>query len=195
MGCDKEEALAYLIGALGDGTLYVTSDGHYVVEYGQKDVRWLEVIREKAGCLGYTTHIVRHKSNYWKAKIYSRELYMTLLEVKSRLRDVVSALDMRLFVAYVRGLFDAEGTITRHYRKAVRIRIAQKNAELLTTIARRLREMGIDSTDPFLSDKHGTYVIQISHRSVKRFMDSVGTEHPSKKEKFTSFFPTFIFIP
>jgi hypothetical protein len=32
-----------------------------------------------------------------------------------------------LFVAYLRGLFDAEGTITRHYRKTVRIRIAQKD--------------------------------------------------------------------
>lgn len=186
MECDRDEAFAYLIGALGDGTLYTTSDGHYVVEYGQKDIRWLKVIEQKVGCLGYTTHIIKHKSRYWKAKIYSKELYTALSEVKSRLRDVITALDARLFVAYLRGLFDAEGTITRHYRKTVRIRIAQKDAELLAIVAKRLRELGIDSTDPFPSDKHGTYVIQIPHRSVKQFMNLVGTEHPSKKEKFTS---------
>jgi intein-encoded DNA endonuclease-like protein len=102
---------------------------------------------------------------------------------------VVNSLDARLFVAYLRGLFDAEGTITRHYRKTVRIRIAQKDAQLLSIIARRLREMGIECTDPFPSDKHGTYVIQIPHRSVKQFMYLIGTEHPSKKEKFASLFP------
>jgi intein-encoded DNA endonuclease-like protein len=102
---------------------------------------------------------------------------------------VVNSLDARLFAVYLRGLFDAEGTITRHYRKTVRIRIAQKDAQLLSIIARRLREMGIECTDPFPSDKHGTYVIQIPHKSVKQFMDLIGTEHPSKKEKFTSLFP------
>ena len=189
MDCDRDEAFAYLVGALGDGTLYATSDGHYVVEYGQKDVRWLGVIEQKANCLGYITHIVRHRSSYWKAKIYSKELYTALSEAKSRLHDVVNSLDARLFLAYLRGLFDAEGTITRHYRKTVRIRIAQKDAQLLSIIARRLREMGIECTNPFPSDKHGTYVIQIPHRSVKQFMDLIGTEHPSKKEKFTSLFP------
>ncbi|KUO87380.1 MAG: hypothetical protein AT715_06735 [Thermoproteus sp. JCHS_4] len=68
MECDGDEAFAYLIGALGDGTLYTTNDGHYVVEYGQKDARWLKVIEQKAGCLGYAAHIVRHKSRYWKAQ-------------------------------------------------------------------------------------------------------------------------------
>jgi hypothetical protein len=49
--------------------------------------------------------------------------------------------------------------------------------------------MGIECTDPFPSDKHGTYVIQIPHKSVKQFMHLIGTEHPSKKEKFASLFP------
>jgi len=96
------------------------------VEYGQKDVRWLKVIAEKAGCLGYTTHIVKHKSNYWKAKIYSKELYMELLKIKTRLYDVVSAFDTRLFVAYLREFFDAEGIITRHYRKTVEFVLHRK---------------------------------------------------------------------
>jgi intein-encoded DNA endonuclease-like protein len=117
MECNREEAFAYLVGALGDGTLYTTSDGHYVVEYGQKDVRWLRVIEQKASCLGYRTHIVKHKSSYWKAKIYSKELYTALSETKSRLHDLVNSFNAKLFVAYLRGLFDAEGTITRPTEK------------------------------------------------------------------------------
>jgi len=182
--CNALESLWYLIGAMGDGTYYVTNDGHYVVEYGQKDRTWLETIESKALCLGYRVFIVHHKGTYWKAKIYSKEFYNLTVETLSRLHEILTSLQEELFKAYARGFFDAEGTITKHYRRTIRIRIAQKDRELLEMTAKRLRELGISATEPFLNDKHGVYVIQIPHHAVKKFMEVIGTEHPSKKARY-----------
>ena len=32
-------------------------------------------------------------------------------------------------------------------------------------------------------------ISDVPHKSVKQFVDLIGTEHPSKKEKFASLFP------
>ena len=176
---------------MGDGTYYVTNDRHYVVEYGQKDRMWLETIESKALCLGYKVFIVRHKGTYWKAKIYSKELYSLITKTLPRLHEILTSLQEESFKAYARGFFDAEGTITKHYRRTIRIRIAQKDRELLAIMAKRLRELGISVTEPFLNDKHGVYVIQIPHHAVKKFMEVIGTEHPLKKARYLLLFQSF----
>ena len=61
-----DEAFWYLIGAMGDGTIYVINDGHYVIEYGQRDKRWLDILKSKIECLGFKAYIMRHKGKYWK---------------------------------------------------------------------------------------------------------------------------------
>ena len=179
-----DEAFWYLIGAMGDGTTYITSDGHYVIEYGQRDRRWLEVLKSKVEHLGFKAYIVHHKGKYWKLKIYSKEFHNTVSQIRINMQSELSTLPIELFKAYVRGLFDAEGTITKHTSKTARIRIAQKNKALLEIIAKRLRELGIHVTNPFPSDKRGTYVIQIPHTYIRKFIEIVGTEHPSKKSKY-----------
>lgn len=182
----EDEKFWYLVGALGDGTIYVTRDGHYVVEYGQKCKQWLETLARLAEGLGYKMHIIRHEGEYWKGKIYSKELYERLKEVRSYIHEIVNTLPNAQFRAFVRGLFDAEGTITTHYKSSLRVRIAQKDKELLGVIAKKLRNIGINCTDPFPSDRYGTYVIQIPHSSVSEFFEKIGTYHPLKKAKFES---------
>ena len=178
-----EEKLWYLVGALGDGSLYMDGD-KYVIEYGQKDVLWLEIaIKMRIEALGYKPYLVKHKGGkYHKLKVYSKALYQIL---KSLNNNDIANISINHFVSYLRGFFDAEGTITKQDSKRIYARISQKNRELLYKISLRLRsELGINATDPFINDKAGVYVIQIPNYHLDRFISIIKPCHPSKITKY-----------
>ncbi len=181
----REESLWYLAGALGDGTLYFDS-GRYVVEYGQRCVEWLRyAVGLRLAKFG-KPYLVRHRSSYWKIKVYSKELYSQLLDrwVKVRTSPPV---DRDLIVKFIRGFFDAEGTIARQDKRRVYIRMAQKDRALLEAVKAMLAVLGISTTEVFRSDRYGTYALQISSGDVRKFVEIVGTDHPLKHARAVLF--------
>ena len=180
-----EESLWYLVGALGDGTMY-HDDGKYVIEYGQKDVSWLKYsIGLRLEKLGAKPHLVKHKTYYWKIKTYNKALYY---ELSSRWKALHMTLPVERnhVVKFIRGLFDAEGTISKQDRQRVYVRISQKDKKLLESVAEMLYKLDIKTTRVFVSDKHGTYALQVSNSYVKKFVEIVGTDHPLKYQKIHS---------
>ena len=184
---ELEESLWYLVGALGDGTLYY-DNGRYVVEYGQKCVDWLKfAVGLRLAKAGARPHLVRHKSSHWKIRAYNKALYT---ELRRRRAELLSgSLQPRYVVKLVRGLFDTDGTISRQDKRRVYIRLSQKDEKLLEAIAAMLRQLGIETTRVFKSDRYGTYALQIRSGHVEKFLQTVGTNHPLKYQRIRAFFP------
>jgi intein/homing endonuclease len=77
-------------------------------------------------------------------------------------------------IAFVRGLYDAEGDKSKK-----RIRIWSKNIEVLNIANQVLAELGIGSKGPYLDDKRrGVYVVEVPRAYASQFYSIIKPEHP-----------------
>lgn len=176
---DINDTLDYLSSALSDGTVYRSlKEGKYIIEYGQKERLWLEIaVMPRIEKLGKHPILLSHRRKYWRVRVYSKELYGLLPARRETLATNPS-------VPYIRAFFGTEGTVTRQDKKRIYIRISQKNQRLLANISNKLNSIGIYATQPFPSDKLGTYVIQIPNYALEKFFKLVRSDHPIKYLKY-----------
>lgn len=146
------EELAYILGAMRDGSLINVSRKHWVRLYDSAESKWIENVLP----LFQKTFEVKLHLRYQKQisekylDISSKPLFsMITLLVDGKLhKDVPSIIkkaNTKIKIAYIAGFFDAEGSVPSPNVKNKRFRISfsQKNSASLNFIRSTLESLGI----------------------------------------------------
>ena len=167
---------AYLLGwIIGDGGLYKLnySGGRteYRVVVTQKDLsiamRCLVPLFESLCSLLNVASKVRilTGSTRVEVRVSSKRLYEHFTSLLARLPEFTER-EKRLFIA---GFYMAEGE-----KSGRRVRMWNKNKQLLELLGSWLKEFGIEKFSVYLDDKrHGVYVLEISNKYRHQFFNII----------------------
>lgn len=151
--------LAYILGAvLGDGSVFRTAKGTYLVQLG--NIRSEEFALSFAAALsaiGLSPWIYPHKNEYANTVYTVRACSKRFLEwyEKLTLKDFEHLLNSdELCLAFIRGFYESEGScsVTRYHYN---MRIYNSNRDLLALVQRLLWKMGFRSViyGPYFNKK------------------------------------------
>jgi hypothetical protein len=165
---------AYLQGALRDGT---RSRAHGTHRIGQKDRRWLVLLRQILDVLGHRSWIYREgrTRHFWVLETTAP--FLTTAFDASRIVEEPEALD------YSRGYFDAEGGMPRDHSARLYFQFSQKDHCNLSNVRRILEYNRIECGrihNPSLRVDPEYWRFYVRANSYDRFMRIVGSWHPRK---------------
>jgi hypothetical protein len=167
---------AYLLGwIIGDGGLYKLNYSgdrtEYRVVVTQKDLsiamRCLVPLFESLCSLLNVASKVRilTGSTRVEVRVSSKRLYEHFTSLLARLPEFTER-EKRLFIA---GFYMAEGE-----KSGRRVRMWNKNKQLLELLGSWLKEFGIEKFSVYLDDKrHGVYVLEISNKYRHQFFNII----------------------
>ena len=189
--------LAYLVGALRDGSVYYYKGNrsYYTIFY-QKDKTWLEnSIGNRIKSLFNVNYTIdEYKKEHYRLRISNKSIY-ELWQNEYKFPKEGKGQDDWLIpekimngtldekIMFIRGFFDTEGDCSPKSSKSPYIGISQKNKEVLEQMKGLFDEVGINTTKVHLIDKKSnTHRIAISDKvSIKLFIEIIGAEHPLKR--------------
>ncbi len=199
--------MAYLIGALRDGNFSsIPNQGIYRIRFYQKSKEWLMVL---AGIIENNfgkkpSFYFDKRHSVWCLSITSKKAFQELSKLAEFTGDQKTWLTPRWIVfgstavksAYVRGFFDAEGSINSFEKKRVvpeaniRIYLAQANKDVLEEIKKIISEFRIKCgrvCGPYVKQGTSTkmYALMI-HGSIEvlKFYSFFGSCHSDKILRF-----------
>ena len=196
--------LAYLLGALRDGSVYYYSKSrsYYTIFY-QKSRFWLEhsIGRRVRDLFGVHYRIDEYKPGHYRLRISNKSLYLLWRDTFSFPPEGAtqftwsvpssifnSPLDVKS--SYLRAFFDTEGDVSPLSSSTFYLGISQKNKIVLDQLRLLFSDFGIVFSPPRVIDsKSQTYRIVISNRSaLSLFVRFIGSEHPVKSSRLNSYF-------
>jgi len=185
-----DEQLAYLLGAAGDACIsHRLKKGEYCVEYEQKNSAWLmnSICPRILSCFGKRLPMHRRKSGLFRVRLYSKRAYGMFKPVWLN-PDCVLEWPAASQREYVRGFFDAEGSVPKRLPgKGWRLSIYQKDRRKLNVISDILKRNGV--MPGRLTNSRDIGLLPIREKSnVERFASIFAPEHPDKKEALKSLF-------
>ena len=174
------EFIDYLAGlVLGDGDLYYRrSKNEYRIRISDSSREFLEMISifvEKL--LGINVRIYRHsKYKCFILVIYNKELYHRIVKrIEKNLREPT--------IAFIRGLFDAEGGVNKSVNKVIRIHFTNKDRRIINIVSKTLEELGVKHY--ITKAGNNKYKIFICNkRNTLKFLYLVKTLHPKITLKY-----------
>ena len=176
---DKD--LMYLLGALEDGAIYKNpSRGEYIYEIDQKDLYWLYKIDEKVKSLGYKASI-RESKNLWRLRIYSKELYTTIKNLRAKMPQMLLNLTRSEQVNFLRAFISAEGSVNSVKRK--QFSIYSKNIELLKITKQILLDIGIKTGKISNAQKDVGMLCIYGKSEIKKLYQLIGLDNSLKLRK------------
>ncbi len=168
------ECRAYFLGALHDGTY---NRFHKTFRFSQKGKAWLITLRSLLRRTGNTSWIYREGK---ERNVFALETTASFLDIRF---DPLALRSSRERIAYVRGYFDAEGSMPHSPKAPLYIQICQKNLKELQKVKNFLERVGIrcgvvhnpsKDIDP---NYWRFYVRSMSHMD---FFRTVSSWHPRK---------------
>ena len=189
------EELAYLVGALRDGTVSQEKDGEYCVAFYSIHKDYLENLNnyiKKEFCVNRE---IERFGDGFGIRIRSKTLFLffiLLFEFKKKQTDwntptIIRESSDSVKNAYVSGFWDAEGGIPHLEklksvkRKNLYIKFVQKNKESLEFIKNHLDSLGIETGNVYW-EKH-KYVLKIRMSSIISFSQFINSLHPAKQKR------------
>jgi intein-encoded DNA endonuclease-like protein len=200
--------LAYFAGALRDGTVYFDETNKIPrVSIYNKNKQWLtEIIRkifsEEFKSSGTLTEI---KANNFKLEVRKKNIFEFCIKqlefsIGSQCQwitpDIIKTSDIDIQKEYVKGFFDAEGTVIiskKNYDSCLRIYQSwheYNSCPPLEDVKTILDKLKIKCTLAYSNKPHGkknkmpNYALIIrSKESIMRFFENVGSYHPDKSKK------------
>ncbi|MBL7160104.1 MAG: hypothetical protein ISS95_00915 [Candidatus Aenigmarchaeota archaeon] len=179
--------LAYLLGALRDGSLINSSGKFWVRIYDDKESGWIENIKPRIEKLfDKRIHLREHKRfNSKYLDISSKPLcsFLNILVDKNLHKDVpeiIKGSDIEIQKAYISGFFDAEGYVPYPTVKNKRYRITfnQKNQKPLIFIKQFLDTLNIKCP------KISRHILPIyGKENILRFQRNFELYNPSKLKR------------
>ena len=185
--------LAYLVGALRDGSVYYDKSRNYKVIWYENNRLWLENSISKRVCaiFGKKPILDEYKTNHFRVVLCSRNAYNI---IKSEFEFVapqekwntpkpIKESSDDIIATYVAGFFDAEGDVNC---KKYMIGFSQKNMETLEFIKDWLNRNSIKTSKIFVADKEsGTKRFYMtSKENFHKFRELVKFEHPDKVKRY-----------
>lgn len=176
--------LAYLVGALRDGT--IARCGKYEVSYSQKNIEWLKILKDMIIKVFKPSNELAIRNNrvtlsnrpifeyfhrIFDVPIGKKDLWNTPSVIKS------SSIDIQRY--YIRGFFDADG-LSRD------LGFCQVNKESILFVKDTLERLGIKTGKLQLKKQRDKiiYVFNTSRKSHIHFIKLIGSLNPSKQKRF-----------
>ena len=175
--------ISFILGALEDGSLSSRPEiGDFTIEIEQKNKEWLEGLAEAFRISFQIEPKIKErkdKNGIFRLRIYSKEIFQKLQELKTK-RDQITQENNDVKIAFLRGVFDAEGSVIKNKN---RITLSNKNEELLLLCKKLLLDFEI-KTGQIWNLKWGVKVLPINGReNIEKFNQKIGFSHPIKREK------------
>jgi len=200
---DDEETVSYIVGALlGDGNLIKVKskicNGHdYQIRLKSKDEEFIQSFAMSLRRIGLRPYITKIRlkrknpnwSNCWEVRVRSKSFYYFL----KTLDFTTLGKSYRCLIAFLKGLFEAEGCFNPHryfdkrrrklYTKYI-VDISNNNLALVMFVAQLLKDLGFHPWIRTVRNKSGTinYRVCLSRKDeVKRFLEAINPCIPRKK--------------
>ena len=173
----QKEIIAYLLGALHDGTL---NKGKRF-RISQKDKRWLEKLKALLKQIGYNSWIYREGKH---REVFVLETLASFLDFSF---DPLVLKSQKEQMSYVKGFFDAEGGMPHNALSRFYIQLVQNDKNKLECIKAILERLSIECGKIHNPSKNvapnywRVYVLARSHIS---FAMKINSWHPRKKQIF-----------
>lgn len=154
---------------------------------------------------GAGTTAVANKNNGFlqvaSAHLYKLAHKFEITRFNKTISDRVERASYDFYCGFLRGLFDADGSVQGNQKKGISIRLAQSNLETLKAVQRMLARIGIISTIyqerrakgyrdlPDGKGGYGSYFCQTNHElviskdDVSHFANTVGFHDPDKQKR------------
>lgn len=189
--------LAYLLGALRDGSIYYNRAGrNYVTAFYQQSREWLEeaIAQRLIRLFGVHCRVEEYAPNRWRIRAYSKQLYRMWREdfgfpeegigqAHWTTPNGIMTANRDAKCAYIRGFFDAEGDVSPRTSTSPYIGFSQKNRQVLQDLQQLLKELDLPTGHIHTIDaKSGTLRFVIaSKQALTRFITIINSEHPQKR--------------
>src|SRR3989338_11004482 len=167
-------AIAYLQGALGDGTFNVAHDTYRI---GQNEIEWLRRLQQLLQVAGNRSWIYR------EGKTRRLHVLETTAKWLSRSFNPETLQTVAERIAYIRGYFDAEGGIPQQRDARFYVQFVQKNRGSLERVQRLLEPLEISCGklhNPSARADPDYWRFFVRAQSYERFVQLVGSWHPRK---------------
>ncbi len=142
--------LAYLMGAMRDGSLIKSRGKHFVRLYDTADAKWISSVKEIFSKLFETEMHLRYNKKFDVAylEISSKPLFslMKILFENNMHKDVpeiIKTAPLEIQKSYIEGFFDAEGHVPHKNTKRYQIDFTQKDPKSLEFVKKFLENFGI----------------------------------------------------
>gem|GEM_PF-1253484 len=135
----------------------------------------------------YSVPVTGTKRNK-KARIRKKEVMKKLLEYtdfghkKWRVPDFIKSGNHSIKAAFLRGLFDGDGSVD--FKIHGRVRLTSVNSDALKDVKTLLDDLKIVSTlngPYFRENRQPSYYINIYKKAINRYIRIIGSSHPKKK--------------
>ena len=201
LGKDAEE-LAYLFGALRDGSIDIRKGKNYEIKIAQNSLEWLKLIKRIIDKNFNTTsninnglvRVTREKVVLEIIKLSDMKVPQINWNTPKIIKD--SNLD-RIIISYIQGFWDSEGGLPKHPEKTKNaaeryISFHQKNKEPLVFIRSKLLDFGFNPTK--ITFCGNVFEFRICRkREIFKFYKLIGTRHPEKKKRLKKLINVFSF--
>lgn len=198
--------LAYLAGALRDGSLPEPYNNLYEIQFSQKNRKWLRRIKNFLEELfpEKDIKIVQYGKQTPRIKIYSKRIYLELLDLLEfkgdqslwRVPSCIRNGSKEIKRWHLKGFFDAEGEVplsrnqSRKYKVWVRFHHSWKGrACLVLKDLKRILEEDFriecgEVSGPKEETNAPSFDLAIYGENAKEFYERIGTLHPNHKRRF-----------
>lgn len=179
------EELAYLIGAIHDGTVFANAaKNQYLIQYWQfSDPQWLKIVARKLEMV-FARKPKRYAHYVQLSNKAAYEFFAKVLRIPQRQvswDSFLRGIPVELQLQAIAGMFDAEGWVgTPH---DLRIKFSQKNKYKLAEVKRILRHHAIASGG--VIPENDGHALWLCGKSCIDFAAKVGRfcEHRTKRQK------------
>ncbi len=182
----------YLLGLLiGDGTLKKDEAVLSVWKSGSNGIKGiLDQVLQAASLLPHLKdfrgwQFIPERQEYRLASAALRDLAFSLgLEPgRKEITPAIEKTSSSFYQGFLRGIFDADGSVQGHQEKGVSIRLSQANLETLKAIQRMLLRLGIFSKIYPYRREEAQHELVISGENLQRFAEIIGFAHGGKAER------------
>lgn len=180
-----------------EGSLSPYTGGSHQIFFHSADKELIERYNELfEKVYNKTPHIYQGKGDLI-AGIKDKEAYYDLREIGAktgpyRYHVPFEHLDEEGLRAYLRGFFSGDGSVARHGRYSIKLRVSSKYGDCLKEIHEAFAKLGFHTSEVRLDKTYGTHYLEIYAQDRIRFIEEIGSYNPAHRDKFESFRKAYV---
>jgi len=178
----KDLERGFLLGACEDGTVYYKkSRNQYTIEIEQKERGWLEFVQGAfLSAYDKRSKIYMTSKGYYRLVVYSKMIFGELTNMRACRRRILAE-SPSYQLGYLRGIFDAEGTV---HRDRFQIRVSSSKLDTISIVKKMLDASGI-SYGKISADKTAYVLPLYGKKNISNFNRKIGFRHPEKMDRLS----------
>ncbi len=172
------------------------ADAEYMANLSRQIISSLDYAKHTDSPVEFGSEVThKGKSDYAvKTKILDKVCGSLILPESKLPTDNLEKRSSSFIRGFIRGLFDADGTVLSNPIKGSSIRLVQVHKEVLYFVQRSLLRLGIVST-VYENRTQATHELVVSRDMVEKFAEIIGFYEPSKIKKLQSVLSSRIRVP